>query len=48
MYWVSTNAKITQRNNAFNQSEAAAESATEFVISKMMSDFNNLCLNATN
>ena len=48
MYWATSDARITQRNNAFNQSEAAAESASEFVISKMMSDFNNLCLNATN
>ena len=48
MYWATSDAKNTQRNNAFNQSEAAAESASEFVISKMMSDFNNLCLNATN
>jgi len=30
--WVSTNAKITMRNNLFNQSEAAAESATENVL----------------
>jgi hypothetical protein len=48
MYWVSTNANITQRNNSFNQSEAAAESATEYVISQMISDFNNLCLNPSN
>jgi len=48
MYWATSDAKNTQRNNAFNQSEAAAESASEFVISKMMSDFNNICLNATN
>jgi hypothetical protein len=45
MYWVSTNANITQRNNVFNQSEAAAESATEYVISQMLSDFKNLSLN---
>jgi hypothetical protein len=48
MYWVSTNAKITQRNNTFNQSEAAAESATEWVISTMLSDFKNLSLNSSN
>ena len=48
MYWVATNAKITQRNNVFNQSEAAAESATEYVISYMLNDFNTLCLNPAN
>ena len=48
MYWVSTNAKITQRNIIFNQSESAAESATEYVISQMLSDFNNLCLSSSN
>jgi hypothetical protein len=48
MYWVSTNAKITQRNNTFNQSEAAAESATEWVIATMLSDFKNLSLNTSN
>ena len=48
MYWVATNAKVTQRNNVFNQSEAAAESATEYVISYMLNDFNTLCLNPSN
>jgi hypothetical protein len=48
MSWVSTNSNITQRNNVFNQSEAAAESATEYVISAMLRDFNNLALNSTN
>jgi len=48
MYWAVSDAHITQRNNTFNQSEAAAESADEYVISKMISDFNNLCLNASN
>ena len=41
MYWVSSNAKITQRNNAFNQSEAAAESATETVLAPMMRDYDS-------
>ena len=45
MSWVSNNATITQRNIVFNQSEAAAESATEYVISQMLSDFKTLCLN---
>jgi hypothetical protein len=48
MYWVSTNSKITQRNIVFNQSQAAAESACEFIISSMMRDFNTLCLNSSN
>jgi Tfp pilus assembly protein PilX len=42
MSWVSNNATITQRNIVFNQSEAAAESATEYVISQMLSDFKTL------
>jgi hypothetical protein len=46
MSWVSTNAKITGRNNLFNQSEAAAESATENVLATMMRDFNNQTLNS--
>ena len=41
MYWVTSNAKITKRNNLFNQSQAAAESATESVMANMMRDFNN-------
>src|ERR1700690_2201312 len=48
MYWATSDAKLTQRNNIFNQSEAAAESADEYVISKMLSDFTSLCLNASN
>jgi len=46
MSWVATNAKITTRNNLFNQSEAAAESATENVLATMMRDFNNQNLNS--
>lgn len=45
MSWMATNAKITKRNNLFNQSEAAAESATENVLATMMRDFNNQSLN---
>jgi hypothetical protein len=48
MFWASSNANVTQRNIIFNQSEAAAEAADEFVISKMLSDFTSLCLNASN
>lgn len=46
MSWVATNAKITMRNNLFNQSEAAAESATENVLAAMMRDFNSQNLNS--
>ncbi len=46
MSWVTTNANITTRNNLFNQSEAAAESATESVLAVMMRDFNNQALNS--
>ena len=37
--WTSTNGGITQRNNTFNQSAAAAEAATEYVFSTMDRDF---------
>ena len=46
VYWVSSNAKITKRNNLFNQSEAAAESVTESVMANMMRDFNNQSLSS--
>jgi len=46
MSWVSTNSHITTRNNLFNESEAAAESATESVLAAMMRDFNNQALNS--
>jgi len=46
MYWVSTNTHITKRNNLFNQTEAAAEAATESVLAAMMRDFNNQALNS--
>ena len=45
MGWVATNAKITKRNNLFNQSQAAAESATEIVIATMSRDFFSQRLN---
>jgi hypothetical protein len=45
MFWVSTNSKITKRNILFNQSQAAAESATETVIAAMIRDFSNQSLN---
>jgi hypothetical protein len=39
MMWISTNARINQRNNQFNMSEAAAEAATERVLAPMERDF---------
>jgi len=39
MAWVINNARITQRNNQFNLSEAAAEAATEKVLSRMNYDY---------
>jgi hypothetical protein len=38
--WSTTNARITSRNNLFNQSENAAESATENIMAYMMRDFS--------
>ena len=40
MYWISSNAKITLRNNLYNQTQAAAESATENALASMMRDFS--------
>lgn len=39
LMWTSTNSKQAARNNVFNQSEAAAEAATEKVLSQMDRDF---------
>jgi hypothetical protein len=39
MYWISSNASVTSRNNQFNMSEAAAEAATEKVLSQMNYDY---------
>ncbi len=39
MYWVSSNAKITLRNNAFNTAEAASESADEVQLASMLRDY---------
>ena len=41
MFWVSGNAKITERNNQYNMSSAAAEAAVERVTAQMESDFNH-------
>src|SRR5580692_350897 len=37
--WSTTNARITSRNNLFNQSENAAESTTENIMAYMMRDY---------
>ncbi len=39
MYWISSNASVTSRNNQFNMSEAAAEAAAEKVLSQMNYDY---------
>ena len=39
LLWTSNNARITSRNNLFNQTEAAAESATEIALASMIRDF---------
>ncbi|MGD0251737.1 MAG: hypothetical protein ABSC01_03460 [Verrucomicrobiota bacterium] len=39
MYWISSNASVTARNNQFNMSEAAAEAAAEKVLSQMNYDY---------
>ncbi len=38
--WSTSNARMTARNNLFNQSENAAESATENIMAYMMRDFS--------
>jgi hypothetical protein len=48
MFWVSTNAKITLRNNLFNQAEAASESADEYALAPMIRDYVYQSLNAGN
>jgi hypothetical protein len=39
MYWISSSSYVTTRNNQFNMSEAAAEAATEKVLSQMNYDY---------
>lgn len=46
MYWVSSNTLLTERNNLFVASQAAAESATEKVMTTMMRDFTYGSLNS--
>ena len=45
MYWTSSNANVTQRNNLFTSSEAAAESCTENILATMMRDYTYGSLN---
>ena len=40
MGWVSSTSRVTQRNNQYNRSSAAAESAVERVLAQMDRDFN--------
>jgi Tfp pilus assembly protein PilX len=46
LLWTSTNSRITDRNNLFNQAEAAAESATEVPLAAMIRDFTSQSLNS--
>ncbi len=46
--WVYSNSKIVNRNNLFNQSEAAAESAAEIAVTTMQRDFTYQSLNPVN
>ena len=39
MYWITSSSYVTARNNQFNMSEAAAEAATEKVLSQMNYDY---------
>lgn len=45
MYWVSSNSKVTTRNNGFTGAEAAAESCTESSLAAMIRDFSSQALN---
>lgn len=40
MFWIASSTKVTERNNLHVASQAAAESATEKVIAKMLHDFH--------
>ena len=44
MYYTVSNANLTRRNNQYNASEAAAESATELVLAQMTHDFESQSL----
>src|SRR5437899_6798910 len=46
--WSASGSKITERNNVYNRSLAAAEAGTESVIARMDRDFINQSLNYAN
>jgi hypothetical protein len=46
LYWASTTATLTLRNNYYNGAEAAAESSTENILAYMMRDFSYGSINA--
>jgi hypothetical protein len=48
MYWISSSARVTQQNNLFYISQAAAQAATERVIAQMDRDFLYGTPNSTN
>ena len=45
LFWVSSNANVSIRNNAYTSAEAAAESATETVLAPMIRDYDFGSLN---
>ena len=48
MYWVTSSARVTVRNNIFTTSEAAAQGAVEMAIAQMDRDFISQSINSTN
>jgi hypothetical protein len=45
MYWVTSSARVTQQNNLFNVSEAAAQGAVETAVTAMNRDFLSQSIN---
>ena len=45
MYWVTSSARVTQQNNLFNVSEAAAQGAVETAVTAMNRDFISQSIN---
>ena len=48
MYWILSSARVTDRNNVFNTSQAAAQAATERIIAQMSRDFTCQSINDSN
>jgi hypothetical protein len=48
MYWVTSSARVTQQNNLFNISQAAAQAAAEITIAQMDRDFIYQSINNSN